>query len=265
VVVNLVAAGGIGISTVALGLWMLVALGLNLREDRPCGRLRAPRGRLAAFALAAVWAALLGIFWGAIVPFWKSEALVASAETALARRPPDYDAAGAAYDEAIRADHYSTRPWLGLAYLESKIWQARGAKPGDLRWKKIPVLLLEATKDRNPESWTLHHERAAVTADLLRQIGGSLEPGQVLAQRANIVEASRTAMLLYPTNASLHAELAEASADIGMMHDAVSEAKEALRLDALTPHADRKLQGAVRTRLKGKLKEWEKPSGGGVP
>jgi hypothetical protein len=50
-----------------------------------------------------------------------------------------------------------------------------------------------------------------------------------------------------------------------MMPDAVSEAKEALRLDALTPHADRKLPDAVRARLRGQLKEWEKPSGGGVP
>ena len=40
VVINLLAAGGIGIPTVALGLWSLVALGLNLRDDRGCGRLR---------------------------------------------------------------------------------------------------------------------------------------------------------------------------------------------------------------------------------
>ncbi len=40
VIVNLLAAGGIGIPPVALGLWTLAALGQDLREDRPCGRLR---------------------------------------------------------------------------------------------------------------------------------------------------------------------------------------------------------------------------------
>ena len=87
-VINLLAAGGIGIPAVALGLWLLIALGLNLRDDRPCGRLREYAGRLPAFALALVWAALAGSFAGAIVPFWRSEAALARADDALAHRPP---------------------------------------------------------------------------------------------------------------------------------------------------------------------------------
>ncbi len=35
--VNLLAAGGIGIPPVALGLWGFIALGQDLRDDRPCG------------------------------------------------------------------------------------------------------------------------------------------------------------------------------------------------------------------------------------
>ena len=38
--VNLLAAGGIGIPTVAMGLWLPLAIGLSLRADRACGRLR---------------------------------------------------------------------------------------------------------------------------------------------------------------------------------------------------------------------------------
>jgi hypothetical protein len=73
-----------------------------------------------------------------------------------------------------------------------------------------------------------------------------------------MVEAIRRATLLYPSNASLHAELAEASAEIGMMPDAVREGKEALRLDQLTPHADRKLPASLRNRIERQLPGWEK-------
>ena len=92
-VVNLLAAGGIGMPAVALGLWLLIALGLNLRDDRPCGRLREYAGRLPAFALAIVWSALAGSFVGAITPFWRSEAALAGADDALAHRPPDFERA----------------------------------------------------------------------------------------------------------------------------------------------------------------------------
>src|SRR5205814_400441 len=60
VTIDLLAAGGIGIPAVALMLWSLVALGLNLREDRRCGRLADPGRRFLGFGLALVWAALIG-------------------------------------------------------------------------------------------------------------------------------------------------------------------------------------------------------------
>ena len=72
--INLLAAGGIGIPSVAMSLWVLLALGLNLRDDRPCGRLRDVGGLGPAIVLACVWAALAGTFFGAVVPSWKSEA-----------------------------------------------------------------------------------------------------------------------------------------------------------------------------------------------
>ena len=258
-VVNLLAAGGIGMASVSLMLWILIALGMNLRDDRPCGRVRDAGGRLPTFGLLAIWAALIGTFAGGVSPFWESEAAIAQAEAALARRPPDFDRAEAAFDRAIRADDYSARPWLGLAYLEYEIWRERGARPEDLRWKKVPVLLLKAVSPpRNTNAWTLHRDRALITRDLLGQVGGSLSPSEALRLRANIVEATRTATRLYPTNASLHARLAEASAEIGMIPDALREAKEALRLDGLTPHTDKKLPDALRARLEAQIPGWEK-------
>jgi hypothetical protein len=266
VVVNLLAAGGIGLSAVALMLWMLIALGLNLRDDRPCSRVRDAGGRFPAFVLAAAWAALLGTFAGGVGPFWQSEAAIAEAEAALARRPPDFDRAASAFDRAIRADQYSARPWFGLAYLEYEIWQARGSRPEDQRWRKIPVLLLKAASlPRNPNSWTLHRDRALITGDLINQIGANLTPSELIRLRANVVEATRTASRLNPTDALLHARLAEASAEIGMTPDAVREAKEALRLDRLTPHAERKLPAPVRARLEAALPGWEQAGAMGPP
>jgi hypothetical protein len=259
IAVNLLAAGGIGISAVALMLWLLIALGLNLRDDRPCSRLRDAGGRLGASALAAAWAALLGTFVGTVSPFWESQDAIREAEAWLKQRPPDYARATAAFERARDADQYSARPWLGLAYLAYEEWQARGSKPADLRWQRVPILLkLAAAAPRNPNSWTLHRDRALVSRSLLEALGDGLEPARRLMLQANAVEALRTATQLNPTSAILHAQLAEASAQIGVFADAATEAKQALRLDRLTPHADRKLPQALRRRLESQLPAWEK-------
>ena len=266
VVVNLLAAGGIGISTVALMLWLLIALGLNLRDDRPCSRLRDAGGRLGAFALAALWAALFGTFVGAVGPFWESEAAILEAKAWMDRKPPDFKRAEDAFDRAIRADQFSARPWLGLASLEYEFWRSRGAKPGDLRWKEVPVLLLKAASaPRNPGAWTLHRDRALVSRDLITELGENLSPAQALTLKGNVVEATRIATRLNPTSASLQAQLAFASAAIGMDADAAKAAREALRLDGITPHADRKLPAAQRKRLESQLADWETASSGSPP
>ena len=258
ILINLTAAGGISVPAVALMLWSLLAIGLNLRDNRGSGRLREGGGRLAAFALAAAWAALMGTFYGTEWPHFRLEAAMADAESLLKKRPPDFDGALADLDRATRADKFSSRPWQRMAGVEYEAWMFRGGKPDDLRWRKVVTELLMATEPPRPsDSWTAHRERARWASLLFKQLGG-LSPKESLPLRANMVEASRKAVLLYPTNASLRARLAEASADIGMYADALAEGKEALRLDALTPHADRKLEPAVRQWLEGKLPGWTK-------
>ena len=112
VAVNLLAAGGIGMPSVAMMLWMTLALGMNLREDRPCGRLRDVGGLGPAVALACVWAMLAGTFYGAVSPFWKSEAAVDEGDYVMSAQQPNFELARAAYNRAIAADHYNPRPWL---------------------------------------------------------------------------------------------------------------------------------------------------------
>ncbi len=256
VAVALLASGGLSFPAVALMLWGFLALGLNLREGRPSGRPREIRGRWPAVALALGWSALVGSYLGATLPFWRSEAAVARAKVAL--QTQRLDRAEAAYQTAEAADPYNARPWLGHAYLQSLVWEARGARPDDLRWKTIPVLLLKAVSPpRDPNVWSLHSQRAAAIGDLLKRVGNSLSPREVVSLRAGMVEATRTASRLYPTNAALRARLAEASAAISMFGDAAAEAREALRLDALNPHADKKLPAVVRARLKSELPRWD--------
>jgi hypothetical protein len=258
VLVNLVAAGGIGIPTVALGLWSALAIGLNLREDRPCGRLREYASRVPPFVLATVWAAVIGLFLGAVIPFWRSEAAIADAEDAMRRQPPNFNRAKDAFERAIAADRYYVRPWLGYAELAYRAWDWGGGRASDRRWETIPDLLEKAASaPRNPMSWALHLRCAEVTRQLLRRVGSELEPKDVIKYQGKIVKEIRTASLFYPSNAMLHAQLAEASAEMSMFGVAVEEAEEALRLDRLNPHRDKRLPDDLRERLEGILSEWK--------
>ena len=259
VLINLTAAGGISIPAVALALWSALALAMNLRDDRPCGVLRGAGGRVPAFALTAVWVALLGTFVGAVGPYWRCSAAMAKAEDALNARTPDYASAEAYYERAKDADRFSSRPWRAMAALDYRVWMEQGAKPNDFHWRKIPIEMFKAVDPpRAPDAWAVHLERAQYMSLVLRHVASSLSPIDLTKYRANVVESSRKASRLYPTNASLRARLAEASADIGMTADALKEGKAALELDKATPHADKKLTPAVRTWLEGKIPEWEK-------
>jgi hypothetical protein len=255
--INLCAAGGIGIPTVALGFWSMLALGLNLADDRPCARLYEHQSRVPAFVLSIGWAALLGTFVGVEGPFWWSEAFMNQAEAAINRRPPDYARAEQAYLNAIAADRYDARPWLKSASLSWLVWRERGSGVKDPEWKKIPILYQKAASPpRNPNTWALHAERAHVIRELLSSVGQQLDPLEVLKYRGEVVKSTRTATLLHPTSAELHARLAEASAEISMFGDAVTEGTEALRLDRITPHQDKKLARAVRDRLEALIPKW---------
>ena len=266
VTVNLLAAGGIGIPAVALLLWALIALGLNLSDDRPCARLRDVGGRLPTFSLAIVWAALGGLFSGAALTYWRTERDLAEAEAALRAKPPSYGKAHVAYLRAIETDPYSARPFLGEAFADFQAWRERGSLVQDRRWVQIPITLAKAVEPgrnpgepgRNPFAWTLHRERAVIARELLDILGANLGAKDTLGLKGTVVEASRKAALLYPTNASLRAMLAQASADLGLTGDAVKEAEEALRLSNLTPHLDKKLPGPLRRQLEAQLPAWRK-------
>jgi hypothetical protein len=261
VVINLLAAGGIGVPTVALLLWSMLALGLNLLDDRSCGRLREYESRVPPFVLAVAWAALFGTFAGLIAPFWRSEAAIARAHDAVSHHPPNVEHADLEYQAAIAADRYSARAWRELANLHLRVWQDGGGAVDDkeTRWsmKTIPLLYQWAvTPPRNPDSWSMHNERARAIHQMLNVAGSKLQPLELMRLRGELVKSTRTASLLYPTNIGLHARLAEASADMSMYQDAVDEATEALRLDRIMPHRDKKLPASIRGHLEAQIPSW---------
>jgi hypothetical protein len=258
--INLLAAGGISIPSVAMSLWVLLALGLNLRDDRPCGRLREVGGLGPTIVLAVVWAALAGTFHGAVMPFWESESYRLAGEAAMASRPPAYEAARKAYQEAIEADHYNVKPWIGLADVEFAYW--RSPEWGQRKEPQFmkPLIAIDdalARPWRDPNNLGLRRRQAALARAILREMPADADPQAILAMKYTIVKATRNAAGIYPTNATLRAELAQASADIGIYTDAAREAKQALLLDGLTPHEDKKLPKGMRAYLDGQIPAWE--------
>jgi hypothetical protein len=141
------------------------------------------------------------------------------------------------------------------------VWRQKGGKLEDQdkrwSWKTIPILYEGATQaPRNPIAWGLHSERALVIRQMLATLGPELKPREAIRLRGEIVKSTRTATLLNPTSSELHARLADSSAEINMYQDAVDEANEALRLDRLTPHLDKKLPEKVRKRLEALIPTW---------
>ena len=258
--INLLAAGGIGIPSVAMSLWVLLALGLNLRDDRPCGRLREIGGLGPSVALACLWAGLAGTFYGAVMPFWESEAARLAGNQAMLARPPAYEAARKAYVQAIEVDHYNIQPWLALADLEYADWRspekANRKEPLFMR----PLIALDDALDgkwRNPNNLGLRKQQAKLARAILREMPADAKPEEILPLMTTIVKATRYASGIYPTSATLRAELAQACADIGMYADAAREARQAIVLDGLTPHLDKKLPRGTGPYLEAQIPVWE--------
>jgi hypothetical protein len=259
VTVNLLAAGGIAFPPVALMFWSLGAIGQNLRDDQPCGAPRRLGGRGLAFVTAAGLAALIGTFVGAMLPAWKARAAMAEGHEALmGPGPPKVERAREAYRRAAEADPYAAEPRMALAELAFRAWLAEGARPGSGVWIEVARALDDAaTPPRNPDSLTVQRQRIRLLQELIRLQGPSLSPAGLRALYEDLVNASARAVSLYPNDARLRAGLAEAAAGLGRLDEAVQQAREALRLDARTPHKDRKLPDGVRKRLEEALPRWE--------
>jgi hypothetical protein len=256
VAVNLLAAGGIAFPSVALALWVPMALGLNLREDRPCGRPRLVGGLGTAFVLAALLSAMAGWFWGAVLaPTLASESRLEQARAALRRRPPDLVAARRLYHEAAEMDRYDPEPWIELALFDLSLIDTRGEVPSEKEVMHIANHLASALEPpRNPASHSVLLQREQVLTALLDRLQG-MPLGTTIAQlRDQRLETLRRAARLDPSNSRLRARLAVRLAEAGQLEEAARQGREALRLDDRMPHQEAKLP--ERDKLETEVQRW---------
>ncbi len=265
--VHLLAAGGIGIPSMAMALWLSLALGLNLREDRPAGRLRSRSGLTLGVLLACGWSVIAGTYYGAVVPGWRSDLALSEAQVALAAKPPRYEVARQALTAAIDADRYSIRPWLALADLEYRFWQSpESGTKHKTSWTKVLLTLDKAVEGtyRDPDNLALRRNQASYARKILNELPDA-KPFEVLELQGTIAKANRHSVRLYPTSALFRGELASANAELGLFQDAITEARTALQLDAITPHQDKKLPPQIRSYLTNKIPEWEERAKAPIP
>ena len=75
--------------------------------------------------------------------------------------------------------------------------------------------------------------------------------------RQDLVRTYAMAVDIYPNNAPLRADLAEAAAEAGDFGLATRQAEEALRLHEQTPHLDKQLQAPRKASLESRIPDWK--------
>jgi hypothetical protein len=229
--VNLLAAGGIGYPGVGQFVWLLAALVLNAGSDpgfngetRLALSCRGQRG-LVTVALAAVL-----LLVGACYVTMYRPVLAARQDLEESREVTTAAAAKRALTRAVAADPWWGEPWEFLAELESRQWIAASSDERLAAFFASRDGLLARDRDssrvyRLCGDWLLEMFAASKRADL----------------GAEAVHAYTKAVELYPHSGILHAQLAWACHVTGAEEQARKHADEALRLDALTPHSEFKL------------------------
>jgi hypothetical protein len=266
ILVVLFAAGGIAMPAVAASFWLLLALGLEGRRKRllPASAAWAALAGFVALAVACYGTAYepvlhcqaeLRLAERQFLEAAEHRARAATAEPVLAiplRELARQESARAVahLEAAAAADPLSAEPWRQLAAVEFEEWSRQPEKAAFDRF----------TRAKN-EAIT----RARHSSDLWMAVGdwesrafATEDQSEDRAARDAIrsaIEAYSHAMALYPNSALSHAKLAEAYLSAGDRQAFDRESEAALRLDRVTPHADKKLPTKLRERLRAGLQQ----------
>ena len=229
---GLMFSGGIGAPGVAGTLWLLLGLGLNTARRNPAWTL----SQRAASATLAASVILAGCC------YMTSYRPVIGRRGAMAAALADPTKAQFYLERARSTDRLSAEPPKELAALMYRRWEVdRTQVDLDLLEECCRTALQLSPKSAS--NWhyfaRLFHNMGQVTQ----------EPEQL--NRA--LGAYRRSVSLYPTNCRYRADLAEILNQTGDVDGARREAAEALRLDELTPHADKKLPDEQRKHLSRKI------------
>jgi O-antigen ligase len=227
--VNLLAAGGIGLPAVSGTLWLLLAMGLSEADPREPRRLS-----IGTALLALVVGVILAVacYASAYAPVMKYQATMRSVlQDSL--HAEDH------LREAAAADPWSPEPWNQLANLAFERWKGRPDHGDFLCFEQACEQSL--ARHPNASSAWLHF------GDCYMEGFGKTGDQQHLAKAIRLYERAAS---LYPNNALSRARLAAAYRAAGRSADFQREAARALELDKITPHADKKLPEELRNSLK---------------
>jgi O-antigen ligase len=226
--VNLLAAGGIGFPGVAGTMWLIMGLGLNAAKAESGHRV--PRGGVAA-AMAVALAIALACYATAYAPVLKATAAMRRAQRDPARAEQHLKSAAA-------ADWLWAEPQRQLAAVALQSWFA---EPTPRAFAEFQVYAKAAL--------TLIRSSAAAWFEVAEQYDRAYEKTGDKRHVQEAVRAYRQAVDLYPTRSLYRARLALALMSSSDQAGFRREAKEALRLDAMNPHADKKLPNELRSLL----------------
>ncbi len=234
--INLFAAGGIGIPGVAITGWLLLAIALPRPGIMP-GMLSRPW--TGVLLVGSVLVTLVFYVTG-LSPLYQSGAQMAvgagaiqEAETRLLNEMPDdaeqlWDQGRNAWLAAAESDPYSASPWIQLTRLYWKRWK-QTEQIGD--YEQLREMAIRATQ-LNQRS----HVLQMMIGDYYLDVAGSHE---VALEEA--LQCYQKAQRLYPASAIIVARLAYVHNLNGNRESSLHLAKRALELDELNPHMEFKL------------------------
>jgi O-antigen ligase len=226
--INLLAAGGIGFASVASTLWVLAAVLNNQVEAASDERVISRRdATITAFIGLFVVVTFTRVGY---LPELKRETLLAEGDA----RRLDRRAAAAleSYERARDADPYSPDGWERIADLSHELWLATGDQTYQQKFNVASEKMIEL----NRRSSAAHMQVGRWWLAAYRRLG---DPHFLNGAKAHYILAAR----LYPNYNFGRAELAWVLyLDEMTPRKAVTEqATLALRLDGLTPHREQKL------------------------
>lgn len=225
--IHLLFSGGIAFPGVAVGLWLLLALALNVSAsgDRPVGP------RVGAVVLGGALALVAACFMTGYQPTLVSRTLIQRA----------YAGEGdplVLMRKAVEADPWALTPRENLADVFYQQWMTA---PNDEMMRQFDRAVREAVV-RAPRSASLRHKFGLAYLEFF----GRAREENLLAEAIRMLES---AVSLYPNDCRKRADLAEAYLLAGDRNGYEDERAEAIRLDRLTPHLDKKLADEQRLRL----------------
>ena len=226
--VDLSAAGGIGVASVAGSLWLLLAVGLAVVGDGPARRL--PR----SFAVVGLIASLLLTL--ACYAFAYAPVLACQASLRTAYRHPMR--AETLLEKAAIDDPWAAKPRELLAALALEAWRAEPDDGRQRQFERYNAMMLEVDR-ASSAAWL-------AAGDGYFEIAMKTHRPRELQQA---VDCYQQAVERYPNSGPYRAKLALALQAAGRTAEFRQEAGIARELDRVTPHESMKLSPEIRKQL----------------